>query len=192
MKSKTFKISILLAVFLLAAPAYAGSGHLATLQDQARSSRESFLRLQREPVAPATDNATTTDARLRSLDDKVAEIREQAILVNYQRIIAKLSVYTSYLSGANERLEEKLQEKQTAGSDISVSLSYAQSARTSLETASSTIALAKASSTEIFLSTDPSAELVIMKERLALTSGLLQQAREAIVAGINALKTEAK
>ncbi|OHA58840.1 MAG: hypothetical protein A2571_00440 [Candidatus Vogelbacteria bacterium RIFOXYD1_FULL_44_32] len=192
MKSNIFKIAIFLAVFAFGTPALAQSGHLATIQDQARANRESFLRLQKEPQTPVPGNATSTEARLNSLDGRVSEIREQTILINYNRIIAKLGVYTSYLDNVNERLEDKVLENETAGFDVTTAAAYVASANLSLETASSTIATARASSTEVFLSANPSGELIIMKERLVNTSLLIQKAREAIVAGINSLKTETK
>ncbi|MDQ5958001.1 MAG: hypothetical protein QG665_342 [Patescibacteria group bacterium] len=184
MKSLITKLAILLAVFSLATPA------LATIQDQARANRESFLRLQKEPQAEVPGNATSTESRLRSLDDRVNEIKEQAILINYNRIIAKLEVYNTYLGNVNTRLGAKIDADKLAGIDTEEASGYVVSAGLDLAEASTTIALAKASSTEVFLNDNPVEALSVIKERLAKSSTLLQGAREKIVLAINSLKTD--
>ncbi len=179
-------IAIIVAGFGVPKTALATSSfsRLATIQDQARATRESFIRMQSDREV---DNASSTE-RFRSLEKRVLELKEQTVLIAYTRVIERLSHYTTYLDNINSRLNLRLEAHTKKNLDVSLAQEKVKMAGDLIQTASSTIALASASSTEILTSDNPAIVLQSIKEKLSESASTLEKARLAIAEAVQAVK----
>ena len=198
MKSVLIGVLALAGTFLGITPfaaAAPSTGHLATIQDQARATRESFIRAQigtpakEETVGP--NPAASSTARLVLLEDRLASLKEKAIFLNYERIISRLWSYQTHLENILSRLDRRLADEESAGRDMTAARQETERARASLATASTTIALVAASTTEAFLTADTATFLSDIKLRLTEVAKNLELARLSIMEAITAVKNSA-
>src|SRR3989344_6018831 len=141
MKSTFF--ALIIAAFLvvgITAPALA-----ATIQEQARATRESFIRLQNNQTSDEPEENSDSSVRFQTLEKRIADLKEQAILISYNRVIGRLQHYAAYLENITKRLETRLSEESATDEDLEATRAQISSASALIASASSTIAVAVAS-----------------------------------------------
>ena len=168
----------------------AQSTDYATIQDRARAHRESFLK-QQTTGSTIVDSASSDSIqnKIKSLEERILSLRQKTILASYDRVLTNTERYSEYLSGILNRLDSSLAELSTSGKDTTKVQNQANEASLLLDQASTTIAVARASTTAVFTSTDPGQTIRDIKMMIEEAVVKLGQVRDLLAEAIETAKT---